>query len=500
MFAVLHIADFALHAVLRTEAGAAARPAALFADSSKRSIVLAANPLARLAGVELGMTAPQAVARCPELIIRASQAAAEAEARAALLAVGFTLSPTVEDTAPGVCTADQAGADPEKRVPACRRAVTELAALGLPATAGLARTPLLALYAARGASTSHLGLRTSNVALPPPVVHVTNIAGFLAPLPLAAADPSPELAGVLHNWGLRTLGDLTALPRDEIVRRFGADGLALWQRAAGGAPRPLHPVTPPPAFSAAMELEEAVETLEPLLFLLRRFLDRLTLELRVSQHVAAEIELRLELEDDTTYQRSFRLPEPTADAGILFRTLHTHLESLTTAASICALALHLTPARPLVRQQGLFETGLRDPHGFAETLARVSALVGDNRVGTPQLEDAHRPDAVKLIPVLTVVPPPAEAPVHPPLGAPLRRFRPPLPARVEFTEGRPTYLWTEHIRGEIAAQSSAYPTRGDWWQRDRAWARTEWDIALVEGGLYRLLLVDHAWFLEGEYD
>ena len=329
---------------------------------------------------------------------------------------------------------------------------------------------------------------------------MTNIAGFLAPLPLAAADPSPELAGVLHNWGLRTLGDLTALPRDEIVRRFGADGLALWQRAAGGAPRPLHPVTPPPAFSAAMELEEAVETLEPLLFLLRRFLDRLTLELRVSQHVAAEIELRLELEDDTTYQRSFRLPEPTADAGILFRTLHTHLESLTTAASICALALHLTPARPLVRQQGLFETGLRDPHGFAETLARVSALVGDNRVGTPQLEDAHRPDAVKLLSVLAVVPPPAEAPVHPPLGAPLRRFRPPLPARVEFTEGRPTYLWTEHIRGEISAQSSAYPTRGDWWQRDRAWARTEWDIALVEGGLYRLLLVDHAWFLEGEYD
>jgi protein ImuB len=98
------------------------------------------------------------------------------------------------------------------------------------------------------------------------------------------------------------------------------------------------------------------------------------------------------------------------------------------------------------------------------------------------------------------VPPPAPPPLHPPLGAPLRRFRPPLPARVELTAGRATYLWTEHVRGEIARQSVDYPSSGDWWQRDRAWARTEWDIALADGGLYRLLLTGESYFLEGEYD
>src|SRR5207248_764667 len=176
---------------------------------------------------------------------------------------------------------------------------------------------------------------------------------------------------ILARWGLRTLGDLTALPREEIVRRFGAEGLALCQRAAGGAPRPLRPVIAPQTFSATMEFEEEIETLEPLLFLLRRFLERLALELRASQFVAAELELTLRLEDETEHTRRFRLPEPTADVDILFRTLHTHLESLHTDSAIVALALRLTPARPLVRQQGLFETGLRDPHGFAETLARV---------------------------------------------------------------------------------------------------------------------------------
>ena len=75
-----------------------------------------------------------------------------------------------------------------------------------------------------------------------------------------------------------------------------------------------------------------------------------------------------------------------------------------------------------------------------------------------------------------------------------------MPARIEFTSGRPTYLWTETIRGEILARCPAYPSSGDWWQLDRAWARSESDIMLAEGGLYRLLLENNVYFIEGEYD
>jgi protein ImuB len=370
---------------------------------------------------------------------------------------------------------------------AANAAVAELAQLGLPATCGIAATPLLALYAARATRRDA-------------VLHITDSSSFLAPLPLAAADPSPELAHVLANWGVRTLGDLTSLPRDEIVRRFGAAGLALWNRAAGGSPRPLHPVTLPRTFFAEMEFEDSLETLEPLLFILRRLLERLTLELRATQHVAAEMDLTLSLEDDAQHTRRFRLPEPTADVEILFRTLRTHLESLQTAAAIAAVQLCLTPTRPLVRQQGLFENGLRDPHGFAETLARAMAIVGSDRVGTPQPEDTHRPDAFKLTRPASVIPAPATPAVQPALGLPLRRYRPPLPARLEFTEGRATYLWTEAMQGEISAQLGPWRGGGDWWQQDRAWHRTEWDIALTEGGLYRLLLIGNAYFVEGEYD
>jgi protein ImuB len=519
MFAVLQIPDFALQAVLCTEAGTAGRPAALFSSTGKKSVALSVNAVARHAGVAAGMSAPQAVARCPGLLIRSPVPAAEADARAALLAVGFMLSPVIEDTAPGICTADLKGGRSDPETPAAA-ALSQLGELGLPATAGMGRTPLLALYAARSGGGPGLrddapfalvsepagdyltGRPGAAPASRPPVFTVVDENAFLGPLPLATADPAPDLAAVLMNWGLRTLGDLTQLPRDDIIRRFGSEGLRLWQRATGGAPRPLHPVVPAQSFTAAREFEDPVETLEPLLFILRRFLDRLTLELRASQHVAAEMALALRLEDDTQQARSFRLPEPTADPDILFRTLHTYLESLQTPAAITALDLHLTPARPLVRQQGLFDTGLRDPHGFAETLARVGALVGADRVGTPQPVDTHRPDTVVLAPPPPTVPAPAEPTVHPPLGLPLRRFRPPLPATIEFTaeQRKPTYVATAAFQGEIAAVRGPWRSSGDWWQQDRAWARMEWDIALAAGGLYRLLRIDDAWYIEGEYD
>lgn len=471
--------------MLRTECVPRDQAAALFAGAGRKSLVVAATPAARSSGVEPGLTAPQAIARCPGLLIRTPSIAAEAEARAALLAVALTISPRVEDTLPGVCTIDLKGASLADCPALSRRAVQELDRLALTATAGIGRTPLIALYAARVAQ---------------PVLVVEDEGGFLAPLPLAFAGPSSTLAAILADWGLRTLGDVSHLPRDEFVRRCGAEGLAFWRRAAGGDVRPLRPYAAPQIFSAAMEFEAEVETLEPLLFVIRRFLDRLTLELNAAQCAAAEIMLALRFADGPPHDRSFRLPAPTADPAILFRAVHTHLESLQTASAIRAVELQLSPTRPLLRQAGLLETGLRDPHGFAETLARVVALVGSDRVGTPQVQDTHRPDTVKLAPPSATVPAPAAPPAHPLLGAPLRRFRPPLPARLEFTGRRPSYLWTERLQGEIASHAGPWQSSGDWWQPELAWRRSEWDIALAGGGLYRLILVGGAYYVEGEYD
>jgi protein ImuB len=504
MFAVLYLSEFALQAVRRLEddgaggaegkrghGGARDLPVALLAAGA-RAVVAECNPAARAAGVEPGLTVPQALARCDRLVVRAPQAAAESEARAMLLAAAFSVSPAVEATAGGVCTIQIDGLSADHRVSAVEAAVERLAAGGLRAAAGIASTALLALYAARVADHNPS----------PRVLAVPAGAGrsFLAPLPLAAADPPPALAAIAAGWGIRTLGDFAALAKADVTNRLGAEGLALWERCAGGADRPLRRVAPDTAFVAQWDCEHELETVEPLLFILRRLVDRLSLELNNAGLAAGTLELVLTLSDETAHTHSIRLPQPSTQADILYRALGTYLDSLRTSASISAVRLAMEPTRIALRQEGLFDCALRDPHGFTETLARAAALVGTDRVGTPAVEPTHRPDAVRLKAPAELLPPLVPRFELPPQGLALRRYRPPVPATVELSGRFPAYLWTPAVHGTVLDRAGPWHSSGDWWQPDRRWEREEWDIELEPGGLYRLARTPAGWFLEGEYD
>lgn len=483
-YAVLQVSDFALQAVRRTDSTLAGKPAALLSDATKKAVVVEACPLARGTGVEIGFTPSQAMARCADLELRTRSPSAEQEAQAVLLAVAWSLSPRVEPTAPGVCTIDLSGRAVATNLPHGREAIDQLRSHGLNATLGLGRTPLLAGYAAR----------TAVLAL-----EVGDERAFLAPLPLAMAAPSPGLAAVLAGWGIRTCGALTALAKNEVGRRLGAEGLELWARAAGETERPIAPAQPPEHFVAAMDLEHPVETLEPLLFVLRRCLDRITLQLANAGVVAASLGLSLALADETACDRDFRLPEPTANPDLIFRALHTHLETLRTAAPIHGLRLTVAPTRPLARQRGLFETGLRDPHGFAATLARLAALLGADRVGTPVHEMTRRPDAFALDTPPAVVAPVPRPPALSAIGLPLRRFRPPCAARVEFTAQGPAHVQSRPACGLVLRAHGPWHHSGEWWKAEK-WVREEWDVELAGGGLYRLVRQAARWFVEGMYD
>src|SRR6185295_7789803 len=106
--------------------------------------------------------------------------------------------------------------------------------------------------------------------------------------------------------------------------------------------------------------------------------------------------LRLTFADETTYEHVFKIPAPTREIGPLFRMLQTHLETLQAEHPITSLGLSAKPCRAVSQQFDLFESALRDPNRFYETLARLAALVGAECVGTPVLEPTHRPDAFHL--------------------------------------------------------------------------------------------------------
>src|SRR5437899_4071760 len=172
----------------------------------------------------------------------------------------------------------------------------------------------------------------------------------------------------------------------------------MWKRANGKSQRLLKLVRPPEAFEESFEFENEIETAESLLFMLRRFLEQLAVRLSTIYLVAKELTLRITLANKQCYERVFKIPQPTVDVDLLFRMLQTHLENFKSEHPIVAVALSAQPIRPVSQQFGLFETSLRNPQQLYETLARLSALLGNDRVGTPVLEETHRPDAFRMEP------------------------------------------------------------------------------------------------------
>jgi len=471
-YAVLTVPDFALHALRRGEPGLEGRALALVTGEGRRAAISQVS--AEAAGIAPGFPATLAMARCPGIVLRVRDPGAEVEAQRLLLAAAFTLAPRVEATAAGACTVDLQGAAEARTEAGMRSRIAELSAAG--------ETPFLAAWAARRAE---------------PVLIVRDSEAFLRALPLDFAEPLPAHAEILQAWGLRTFGDLTALPKAEVGLRLGREGEALWERAAGRASRVLRLVEPARSFAAAWTYEPPVESVEPLLFKLRRFAERIALELRAAGFVAGALALTISLEDGSDHRREFRLPDPGADVDSWLRILQAHLDGLRTTARVGGARLVATPARPPVRQGGLFDTGLADPHAFWENLARLGAVVGDDRVGTPAVADTHRPDAFVLGRPAETVPPPEPAPLHPPRGLVLRRFRPPRPVGVVFT-GRPAEV-SGSIEGIVRAAAGPWRRSGDWW-KPGAWAAETWHIELGTGEVYQLARTGAGWRVEGILD
>src|SRR5213592_1215860 len=222
-----------------------------------------------------------------------------------------------------------------------------------------------------------------------------------------------EIFAILHKWGIHTLGQLAALDKEQLGARLGPEAIRMSERANGRSNRLLKLIRPPESFEESFEFEREIETAEPVLFMLRRFLEQLAVRLAAIYLVAKELTLRITFANSRqdepavagkqSYERVFKIPQPTNDVDLLFRMLQTHLENFRSEYPIVAVALSAEPIKPAGEQFGLFETTLRNPHQLSETLARLTALLGADRIGTPVLEETHRPDGFRMEPFLCAV-------------------------------------------------------------------------------------------------
>src|SRR6266850_7855121 len=143
-----------------------------------------------------------------------------------------------------------------------------------------------------------------------------------------------DIFAILHKWGINTLGQLAALDKEQLGARLGPEAIRMWERANGRSNRLLKLIPPPESFQESFEFEREIETAEPLLFMLRRFLEQLAVRLAAIYLVAKELTLRITFTDKQqvrhgtdssdwrnepaaagkqSYERVFKIPQPTND-------------------------------------------------------------------------------------------------------------------------------------------------------------------------------------------
>ncbi len=386
-------------------------------------------------------------------------------------------------------------------------------------------------------------------------------AAALAPLPLpmlktmpgasrpvaSAIEPSEAdaILAILARWGLKTLGDFARLPRAGIRARLGFAGVRLHQAAGGEDAAPLVPDGEPPAFLERIELEWPIDGLEQLSFVLARACDALSTRLERADRGAVSIETRLGLVTRETHRRTLELPAPMRDARVLRTLVLLDLESHPPPAAIDVLEIELGVVPGAIAQHSLLERAMTSPEDLATLVARLGALAGEARVGSPALVDTHDARAVAMTQFSVrgsrfAVPgsrfavrgsrfgdpapdaPPHPAPAAPPHPAPAapdapcrtpphpvlfaRRYRLPVAARVGVERGTPVRVdpATRGLAGgRIVSAAGPWRTSGHWWSLEGgSWDRDEWDVQVESGVCYRLARdrITGRWEIEGTVD
>lgn len=468
------------------------------ASAAKIAMIVEANAEARAQGVWAGMTEAEARARCPMLVTRPLIEEYVRSARHALLEAALAVSPRIEDGGPGLVYVDTVGLERLIGEPPAigRRLVHQARAVGLAARVGLAASRTAARVTAVRAS----GLVT--------VIPGGRERMALAGAPLATLALSPDLAETLARWGVRTVGELAALPRAGLATRLGPAGLRAHDLALGLDHDPFRPWTPPPFWEEAQGLEWEIDSLGVLAGVLEAVLERLCKRLASAALAADALEVRLGLASGGHHARNVSLAYPVVEVKPILTLVILDLQAHPPGAPVTRVAVSAHPIRTQPGQGGLWQPPAPAPRDLVSVLARLAALVGADNLGSPALVDSHRSDAFTM---LAFSPPSEPGPLDrrppEPLLRPdgrgrdhrlaLRRMRPARRVDVEVVAERPTRVDARRV----LACAGPWRASGEWWDVE-AWAREEWDVVLSDGALCRVArdrLTGH-WYLDALYD
>lgn len=500
-FAAVHIPEFPVAAWLQSAPYLKARPLVLLRGTPPQESVASLDAIALASGIEHGMSKVQAEAACAACF-RSLEAAEEARAYEKVLALSDRFSPRVQ--AISSPANNYAGQD--------RLAVALLIdRSGTGSLFGTAQDYARRLHRAlfehgfeSSVATAHnaeAALMLSRSQHGIVCVDESKLQAHLAPLPTALLQCEPTTQALLRRWGVRTLGQVAALPETGLISRLGQQGQRLQQLARGEAPHLLTPEQPEFSLSESLELDTPVEDLERLLFALSRLVGEIIRKAIDHAYAVRCLTATLALDRGQTHIVRVAPSSPTQNRENLLKLLNLELQAHPPQAEVIALWLEADATRPQIAQRGLFQSQFPDPDRLDLLLARLRSIAGEHNVGSATLAKSHREDAFTLEAFRPELDNSKERQGVSTRPA-LRALRPSQSIRVWLANERPNIVFWRGTKFKVADAAGPWHASGSWWDRT-SFDCDFWDVVTEEPAYMLRLQQEHtsqAWSVLGLYD
>ncbi len=327
------------------------KPVIVGGDPRRRGVVAAASYEARRYGIHSAMPLATAVRLCPHAMYIPPHFALYRAYSQRVFDIYHRYTPLVEPLSLDEAFLDLSGT--ERISGPVRQAALRIrdevkAETGLDLSIGIATSKVVAKIASdlqkpRGFVEVRPGEETS----------------FLAPLPLRRLPGlGPSTEERLKPLGVATIGQLAALPAEQLTRQLGKHGLQMWEFAHGIDRRPVVAPGQPKSISREMTFDRDVSDPSELEAMLRQLAQHAAKSMREQGLHCRTVHLKLRYANFETFTRSHTLAQPTnVEATIVGETVALLRAAWDRSRKIRLIGTGLSSLSEAPRQQGLFDDG-----------------------------------------------------------------------------------------------------------------------------------------------
>lgn len=328
--------------------------------------------------------------------------------------------------------------------------------------------------------------------------HTIHSPDSFTKLPLHDLQIEQDTLNVFSELGIRKVEDLLAIPKEDLITRYGRDFIDVIETIEQKGASLLTPNVKDEQVSWSYDLDFPVEDFEQLIFILNHGLEKLFDQVSHGGFSTEQLDIVFKLKAKPGKAYEIKTSFPTLERTFWLKLINLRVSLDPPEAGIMSVSVvaHFTKPRP--SQRGLYSVSRPEPESLLLTVNKLKKLVGEKNVGVPVIVNQRLAEAFDL-----------DAEAMPEGRERLQAqqdkaviafsyFHPPVRAEVLVREGRLIFVRTGVFSGQVKEYSGVWKSNSKWW--DKAWRTQEWDVEIENGGVYRLCKAGKEWFLAGEYD